>query len=41
MAAGLPVVAPAVDRLPSLLTDGREGLLYDPAAARRRWPTRW
>jgi glycosyltransferase involved in cell wall biosynthesis len=31
MAAGLPVVAPAVDRLPSLVADGREGLLYDPA----------
>ncbi|HEY3886779.1 MAG TPA: glycosyltransferase [Vicinamibacterales bacterium] len=32
MAAGLPVVAPAVDRLPSLVAHGREGLLYDPAA---------
>ncbi|MGH9411602.1 MAG: glycosyltransferase family 4 protein [Vicinamibacterales bacterium] len=32
MAAGLPVVAPAVDRLPSLVADGHEGLLYDPAA---------
>ena len=31
MAAGLPVVAPAVDRIPSLVADGREGLLYDPA----------
>jgi glycosyltransferase involved in cell wall biosynthesis len=31
MAAGLPVVAPAVDRLPSLVSHGREGLLYDPA----------
>ena len=31
MAAGLPVVAPAVDRLPSLVADGREGLLYDPS----------
>jgi glycosyltransferase involved in cell wall biosynthesis len=30
MAAGLPVVAPAVDRIPSLVADGREGLLYDP-----------
>jgi glycosyltransferase involved in cell wall biosynthesis len=29
-AAGLPVVAPAVDRLPSLVQDGREGLLYPP-----------
>ncbi len=28
MAAGLPVVAPAVDRIPSLVEDGREGLLY-------------
>lgn len=31
MAAGLPVVAPAVDRIPDLVADGREGLLYDPA----------
>jgi glycosyltransferase involved in cell wall biosynthesis len=30
MAAGLPVVAPAVDRIPSLVADGREGVLYDP-----------
>ena len=30
MAAGLPVVAPSVDRIPSLVGDGREGLLYDP-----------
>ena len=30
MAAGLPVVAPAVDRIPSLVADGRQGLLYDP-----------
>jgi glycosyltransferase involved in cell wall biosynthesis len=30
MAAGLPLVAPAVDRIPSLVADGREGLLYDP-----------
>jgi glycosyltransferase involved in cell wall biosynthesis len=30
MAAGLPVVAPAVDRLPSLVADEREGLLYSP-----------
>jgi glycosyltransferase involved in cell wall biosynthesis len=29
MAAGLPVVAPAVDRIPSLVADGREGILYD------------
>jgi glycosyltransferase involved in cell wall biosynthesis len=32
MAAGLPVVAPAVDRIPSLVEDGREGLLYDARA---------
>jgi glycosyltransferase involved in cell wall biosynthesis len=31
MAAGLPVVAPAVDRIPSLVEHNREGLLYDPA----------
>jgi glycosyltransferase involved in cell wall biosynthesis len=31
MAAGLPVVAPAVDRIPSLVGHEREGLLYDPA----------
>jgi glycosyltransferase involved in cell wall biosynthesis len=30
MAAGLPVVAPAVDRLPRLVEHEREGLLYDP-----------
>jgi glycosyltransferase involved in cell wall biosynthesis len=30
MAAGLPVVAPAVDRIPLLVGDGAEGLLYDP-----------
>jgi len=29
MAAGLPVVAPAVDRIPNLVADGREGVLYD------------
>ena len=33
MAAGLPVVAPAVDRIPSLVQHEREGLLYDPAQA--------
>jgi glycosyltransferase involved in cell wall biosynthesis len=32
MAAGLPVVAPAVDRIPSLVADGREGVLYSPRA---------
>ena len=31
MAAGLPVVAPAVDRIPSLVENGREGVLYDGA----------
>lgn len=31
MAAGLPVVAPAVGRIPSLVEHEREGLLYDPA----------
>jgi starch synthase len=30
MAAGLPVVAPAVDRIPALVENGREGILYDP-----------
>jgi len=31
MAAGLPVVAPAVDRIPTLVAHEREGILYDPA----------
>lgn len=31
MASGLPVVAPAAGRIPSLVGDGQEGLLYDPA----------
>ncbi len=31
MAAGLPVVAPAINRIPSLVQHEREGLLYDPA----------
>ena len=31
MAAGLPVVAPRVDRLAHIVRDGREGLLYDSA----------
>jgi glycosyltransferase involved in cell wall biosynthesis len=31
MAAGLPVVAPAVDRIPSLVRHDVEGLLYDPS----------
>jgi glycosyltransferase involved in cell wall biosynthesis len=30
MATGLPVVAPAVDRIPSLVAHEREGILYDP-----------
>ena len=30
MASGLPVVAPAVDRIPSLVRDNLEGLLYSP-----------
>jgi glycosyltransferase involved in cell wall biosynthesis len=32
MASGLPVVAPAADRLPALIGHERDGLLYDPAA---------
>jgi glycosyltransferase involved in cell wall biosynthesis len=31
MAAGLPVVAPAADRIPALVEHDREGLLYPPA----------
>jgi glycosyltransferase involved in cell wall biosynthesis len=31
MATGLPVVAPAVDRIPALVDNGREGVLYDPS----------
>jgi len=34
MAAGLPVIAPAVDRMPALVGHGVEGVLYDPADAR-------
>jgi len=30
MAAGLPVLAPAVDRMPALVTAGVEGVLYSP-----------
>jgi glycosyltransferase involved in cell wall biosynthesis len=30
MAAGLPVVAPAIDRIPALAQHGVEGILYDP-----------
>lgn len=33
MAAGLPVVAPRLPRLASLIADGREGVLYDPPDA--------
>jgi glycosyltransferase involved in cell wall biosynthesis len=32
MAAGLPVVAPSIDRLHRIVRPGREGLLYDPEA---------
>jgi glycosyltransferase involved in cell wall biosynthesis len=31
MAAGLPVIAPAMSRIPTLVEHDREGLLYDPA----------
>ena len=31
MASGLPVVAPALPRLRTLVADGREGVLYEPA----------
>jgi glycosyltransferase involved in cell wall biosynthesis len=34
MAAGLPIVAPALPRLARLVEHGREGLLYDPADPR-------
>ena len=30
MASGLPVIAPAIDRIPSLVADGKEGILYRP-----------
>jgi glycosyltransferase involved in cell wall biosynthesis len=33
MASGLPVVAPAVARIPQLVGHEREGILYDPAGA--------
>jgi glycosyltransferase involved in cell wall biosynthesis len=33
MASGLPVVAPRITRLESLVRNGREGLLYDPTVA--------
>lgn len=33
MAAGLPVVAPAIDRIPKLVGHEREGILYDPRSA--------
>jgi glycosyltransferase involved in cell wall biosynthesis len=32
MASGLPVVAPAVDRIPSLVESGKEGVLYPTSA---------
>jgi glycosyltransferase involved in cell wall biosynthesis len=31
MSAGLPVIAPAIARIPTIVEHGREGLLYDPA----------
>lgn len=34
MSAGLPVVAPRLPRMASLVSDGREGLLYDPSDPR-------
>ena len=34
MASALPVVAPQIDRLAQIVSDGREGLLYDPASQR-------
>jgi glycosyltransferase involved in cell wall biosynthesis len=33
MASGLPVVAPRIERLASLVSDGTEGLLYDASNA--------
>ncbi|MBE3072513.1 MAG: glycosyltransferase, partial [Acidobacteria bacterium] len=33
MASGLPVVAPAIEGLSRIVTDGREGLLYNPCDA--------
>ncbi|HTI36694.1 MAG TPA: glycosyltransferase family 4 protein [Vicinamibacterales bacterium] len=33
MAAGLPVVAPSIDRIRSLVGHEREGILYDPSAS--------
>ena len=46
MAAGLPVVAPAIDRIPNLIGHNSEGLLYDTGIRRacrmrlKRWPIR-
>ena len=34
MSAGLPVVAPSLPRVANLISDGGEGLLYDPADPR-------
>ena len=36
MASGLPVVAPAIDRIPSLVANGREGALYELPSERGR-----
>ena len=33
MSAGLPVIAPGVDRIPTLVGHEREGILYDPSAS--------
>jgi glycosyltransferase involved in cell wall biosynthesis len=33
MASGLPIVAPAVDRIPTLVGDRKEGILYRPAGS--------
>ncbi len=41
LASGLPVVAPALERLTRLVTDRTEGVLYDPSAdGRARWGAR-
>ena len=40
MAAGLPVVAPRIERLTNIVSDGREGVLYD-AADPMHWQMPW